>query len=713
MEGYVNEKIDIKKIFGEYVFNDKAMKKFMSKETYNSFKRVLKEEKEIPHNLAKTVAKAMCEWAISLGATHYTHWFQPLTNATAEKHDSFIDFNDKKEIITKLSGRALIKGESDASSLPSGGLRATFEARGYTAWDTTSPAFIKKDATGTTLCIPTAFYSYTGEALDKKAILLRSTDALNKETIKLLKLFGSKAKKVSSMLGAEQEYFLIDRHKYLHRKDIIYTGRTLFGAIMPKSQELFDHYYGSIRSKIGAFMNEVNVELWKLGVPAKTHHNEVAPAQHELAVIYEDANIACDHNQLVMETLRKVASEYDMVCLLHEKPFDKLNGSGKHNNWSIVTDEGENLLAASKNPDSTLQFLLILALVIKAVDENADILRSSASNIGNDRRLGGNEAPPTIISIFLGDELTKIFDNISNIKNSNSKNDTTIIKTGSVAIPDLYKDVSDRNRTSPFAYTGNKFEFRMVGSSDSCAMPIATINTIVAKSMREANEYFANNKTKNKSELKSLIINYIAKLYKEHKRVVFNGNGYSKEWIEEAKKRNLPIVPDMVNGIKVLKSKKAIDLFTNLGVMTESELLSRISVEYETYSNTICIEAKTMINMVKKQILPSCITYKKFLSDSINTIKNTNASTGVEEKLLSEVDSYTNDMSKALNKLESDLNTVENIKDIEEKAFKYRELVVKSMDDLRTYVDSLEMILDRELWPMPSYGDLVFEVSEI
>lgn len=724
------ETIDIKKIFGEYVFDDKSMKKYLSKDTYDKFKKIIKEGKELSPDVAKAVATAMCKWATDNGATHFTHWFQPLTDATAEKHDSFIAFDGSGKVITKLSGKELIRGEADGSSFPTGGIRATFEARGYTAWDVTSPCFIRKDETGTTLCIPTAFYSYTGEALDKKSILLRSMDVINDESVKLISLFGIKTKKVKAMLGPEQEYFLIDRDKYLKRKDLIYTGRTLFGALPPKGQEMDDHYYGAIRSKIGAFMNEVNIELWKLGVPAKTNHNEVAPAQHELAVFYDEANISCDHNQLVMEVLRKVASKYNFVCLLHEKPFDRLNGSGKHNNWSLVTEEGINLLSPAEKNEDSLLFLLILALIIKAVDENAEILRASASNVGNDRRLGGNEAPPTIISVFLGQEFETVLENIENnidiFNKADKKAKTEIIKTGSNAIPDLYKDTTDRNRTSPFAFTGNKFEFRMVGSSDSCAMPVATINTIVAKAFKEANEYFdnkkykktvtvSNGKIKYDDNFKKDVLDYIRNIIKKHKRIIFNGNGYSKEWEQEAINRKLPIVKNMVEAIKVLLSDKAVKLFTSMGVMTEQELRSRVEVQFETYIKTIKIEVLTMINMVKKQIMPACLEYKKELVETINQTMNCMAdvSVEVETNILKELSFRICNMKKSLDMLEEDLVNTEKITDNEKKADEYKKIVVPSMDSLRTDVDAIEMLVDKKYWPLPSYGDLIFEVSKV
>ncbi len=708
---------DIKKIYGKYVFNDKAMKKYIPKETYEKFKKIINDQKELPDNMSKIIAKAMCDWAIDNGATHYTHWFQPLTNMSAEKRESFISFNDKNEIMLKLSGKELIKGESDASSFPSGGIRATFEARGYTAWDISSPAFIKKDETGATLYIPTVFYSYTGEALDKKTLLLRSMDVLNKEAIKLIRLFGNKtSKKVISMLGPEQEYFLINRDLYLKRKDLIYTGRTLFGALPPKGQELDDHYYGTIQSCIGAFMDEVNLKLWELGVPAKTCHNEVAPAQHELAVIYEEANISCDHNQLVMETLKKVANNYNLVCLLHEKPFYNLNGSGKHNNWSIVTDDNINLLS-TLDASTDLQFLLIMALIIKAVDENADILRSSAANVGNDYRLGGNEAPPCIISIFLGEYLTNIFEDLVKNKkiDKNKQKGKAIISTGLTNIPDLYKDTTDRNRTSPLAFTGNKFEFRMVGSSDSCAMPITTINTIVAKAFREANTHFENIKTNSKKEFEEEVISYIIKIFNEHKKIIFNGNGYSKDWLNEAKEKNLPNINNMVSAIQALKTEKSESLFTSMNVMTKTELKSRIQIEFETYIKTIRIEAKTMIDMVKKQILPACIAYIERISKTINEI-NSNVlqiEPTAENEILRELVFNVNNLKLSLDELEKKLNSAEKENDIDKKSISFRDNLIPAMNNVRKNVDILEMLVGKDYWPIPSYGDLVFEVAPL
>ena len=710
--------VDIKKIYGKYVFDDKMMKKYIDKNTYEQFKKIIKNQTELPDSMAKIIAKAMKEFAIDNGATHYTHWFQPLTNTTAEKRESFISLNDKNEIILKLSGRELIKGESDASSFPSGGIRATFEARGYTAWDISSPAFIKKDESGATLCIPTVFYSYTGEALDKKTLLLRSIDVLNKEALKLIKLFGNKtSKKVIAMLGPEQEYFLINRDLYLMRKDLIYTGKTLFGALPPKGQELDDHYYGTIQNDIGSFMDEVNIKLWELGVPAKTCHNEVAPAQHELAVIYEDANIACDHNQIVMETLKKVANNHNLVCLLHEKPFDKLNGSGKHNNWSLMTDDNINLLKPIDSAQTDLQFLFIISLIIKAVDENADILRSSASNVGNDDRLGGSEAPPSIISIFLGEYLTNILDDIIKNKkiNKSKPNNKKIISTGLTAVPDLYKDTTDRNRTSPLAFTGNKFEFRMVGSSDSCSMPITTINTIVAKSFREANEYFSNKKFNSKKSFEEEVIFYMIDILKKHKKIVFNGNGYSKDWEIEAKNRNLPIINDMVSSIQSLKSKKANDLFTSMNVMSEIELKSRIQIEFETYIKTIRIETKTMIDIVKKQILPSCIEYIEKIAKTITTLNSIipQTDTKAESSILKELSFNVNNLKTSLDNLEEKLYFVEKENDAEKKSILFRDNLVPLMKKVRENVDTLEMLVAKDYWPLPSYGDLIFEVSSL
>lgn len=716
---------DIKSLYGMYVFDDKKMKKYCTKEVYLDFKNNLKSNKELSEKTAKGIAEAMCKWAIDMGATQFTHWFQPLTDASCEKRESFLSFDKNNNPIIKLSGKELIKGEADGSSFPTGGIRQTFEARGYTVWDKTSPCFIRNDETGKTLCIPTVFYSYTGEALDKKSILMRSMETISKESVRLLHNFGiTNVKRVYSMLGPEQEYFLIDRNQYLKRKDLIYTGHTLFGALPPKGQDLDDHYYGSIRSKIGAFMDEVNHELWALGVPAKTSHNEVAPAQHEIAVLYDKANVACDNNFLVMEILRKVASRYDMVCLLHEKPFDRINGSGKHNNWSLQTDTQYNLLSTGDEPQNNLLFLLVLTLIIKAVDENADILRCSASNVGNDKRLGGNEAPPTIISIFLGEQLTEVLENVLYGKSNTTVNIKQIIDTGTSAIPNLYKDVTDRNRTSPFAFTGNKFEFRMVGSSDSCAIPVATINTIVAKAFKEANDYFEKNKIKNKTVTQKIVYDkkfeekvrlYIKDILKEHYKIVFNGNGYGKEWFEEAKKRGLPIISNMVEAIDVMNSDKNKKLFTSMNVMTESEINSRVEVCFDTYIKTIRIDVLTMINMVKKQIMPSCLKYKSKLLNNIEQINNLklDITNNVELDILKELDKKINGMKNALDDMENEYNNLEKIDKISEKAKLYSKNLVKKIEELRKNVDDLEMLVDKKYWPIPSFGDLIFEVSKI
>ena len=567
-----SELFNVADIFGEDVFNDTVMQARLPKKVYKKLKETIEEGKELDLATADVIAHEMKEWAIEKGATHYTHWFQPLTGVTAEKHDSFISAPlPNGKVLMSFSGKELIKGEPDASSFPSGGLRATFEARGYTAWDCTSPAFVRKDAAGAILCIPTAFCSYTGEALDEKTPLLRSMEAINKESLRLLRLFGNTtSKKVTPSVGPEQEYFLVDADKFLQRKDLIYTGRTLFGAMPPKGQELDDHYFGTIRQKIASFMKDVNEELWKLGVAAKTQHNEVAPAQHELAPIYAEANIAVDHNQIIMKTLKKVACEHGMKCLLHEKPFAGVNGSGKHNNWSITTDDGINLLDPGKTPHENVQFLMVLACILKAVDVHADLLRESAADPGNDHRLGANEAPPAIISVFLGEQLEDVVDQLISTGEATHSLKGGKLETGVATLPDLAKDATDRNRTSPFAFTGNKFEFRMVGSRDSIAGPNVVLNTIVAEAFAEACEVL-----EKADDFEMAVHNLIKEYLTEHQRVIFNGNGYSDEWVEEAERRGLPNIKSMVEAIPALTTEKAVELFGRFNVFTKAELESR------------------------------------------------------------------------------------------------------------------------------------------
>ena len=691
----MSEVMNVAEIFGKNVFNETVMKERLPKSVFKKMKKTIEDGAELDPSIADVVAHAMKDWAIERGATHYTHWFQPLTGVTAEKHDSFISAPDAEgKVIMEFSGKELIKGEPDASSFPSGGLRATFEARGYTAWDCTSPAFLREDACGVTLCIPTAFCSYTGEALDQKTPLLRSMQAIDEQSLRILRLFGNTtAKRVCPSVGPEQEYFIVDRQKYLQRKDLIYTGRTLFGAMPPKGQELDDHYFGAIRERIGAYMKAVNEELWKLGVTAKTQHNEVAPAQHELAPIYDQANLAVDHNQMVMETLKKVAGRQGLTCLLHEKPFAGVNGSGKHNNWSLTSDDGVNLLNPGDTPHENIQFLLVLACILKAVDTHADLLRESAADIGNDHRLGANEAPPAIISVFLGEA-------------THSKSGGTL-KTGVATLPDLDKDATDRNRTSPFAFTGNKFEFRMVGSSDSIAPANVVLNTIVAEAFKEAAD-----ELEKADDFDTAVHDMIKKLLRDHKRIIFNGNGYSDAWVEEAERRGLPNIRSMVEAIPALTTDKAVKLYESFGVFTKAELESRAEVEYEAYGKMINIEARTMIDMASKQIIPAVIKYTTQLAGSLGAVKAAcpEADTSVQAELLTETSALLSDMKVALAALIDITEEAAGVHGAETQAHVYHEKVVPAMAALRTPADKLEMIVDKDLWPLPSYGDLIFEV---
>ena len=697
----------IEQVFGKDVFNDEVMKAKLPKDVYKSWKKTLESGADLDIEIANVVAHAMKEWALEHGATHYTHWFQPMTGVTAEKHDSFLSPASESKPVLEFSGKELIKGEPDASSFPSGGLRATFEARGYTAWDCTSPAFLQEDAAGVTLCIPTAFCSYTGEALDKKTPLLRSMEALSKQAVRILKLFGyDDVKKVSCSVGPEQEYFLVDREKYLQRKDLIFSGRTLFGAPAPKGQELDDHYFGAIKERIAAFMKDLNIELWKLGILSKTQHNEVAPAQHEMAPIFSTANIATDHNQLVMEIMKKVAKRHNLECLLHEKPFAGVNGSGKHNNWSIVTDTGINLLDPGKEPHNNTKFLLFLAAIIKAVDENAELLRLSASNPGNDHRLGANEAPPAIISIFLGKQLEDIIEQIVKGDVSSSIQGSKL-DTGVHVLPVLKKDATDRNRTSPFAFTGNKFEFRMVGSSMSISGCNFTLNTIVADVLQD----FADELEK-ASDFDSAVQELIKRTVTEHQRVIFNGDGYSDEWVAEAEKRGLPNVKSMVEAIPYLASEKSVKVFERQNVLTKTELESRVEINYEAYSKTINIEAKTMIDMAGKQFIPAIIQYVTSLADSINSIVAAcpDADVSVQTELLTKCSSLLAEAQKALSKLEQVTAEAATKELGKEQATYFKDVVFTTMSALRAPIDELEMIVDQDFWPVPTYGDLLFEV---
>ncbi|WP_432629859.1 glutamine synthetase III [Brotaphodocola sp.] len=705
----MSEIVNMSEVFGKNVFNETVMKERLPKAVFKKLKKTIEDGTELDPSIADVVAHAMMDWAIERGATHYTHWFQPLTGVTAEKHDSFISAPDSEgRVIMEFSGKELIKGEPDASSFPSGGLRATFEARGYTAWDCTSPAFLKEDAIGVTLCIPTAFCSYTGEALDQKTPLLRSMQAIDEQSLRIMRLFGNTtAKRVVPSVGPEQEYFLVDRAKYLQRKDLIYTGRTLFGAMPPKGQELDDHYFGAIRERIGSYMNEVNKELWKLGVTAKTQHNEVAPAQHELAPIYDQANLAVDHNQMVMETLKKVAGRHGMSCLLHEKPFAGVNGSGKHNNWSLTSDDGVNLLSPGETPHENIQFLLVLACILKAVDVHADLLRESAADVGNDHRLGANEAPPAIISVFLGEQLEDVIDQLCSTGEATHSKKGGTLKTGVATLPDLDKDATDRNRTSPFAFTGNKFEFRMVGSADSIASPNVVLNTIVAEAFKEAAD-----ELEKADDFDTAVHDMIKKLLREHKHIIFNGNGYSDAWVEEAERRGLPNIRSMVDAIPALTTEKAIKLFESFNVFTEAELQSRAEVEYEAYAKVINIEAKTMLDMAGKQIIPAVIKYTTELAESLGKVKSAcpEADTSVQTELLTETSALLSDMKVALAGLADIVEECEGMESGSDQAHAYHDKVVPAMAALRAPADKLEMIVDKDLWPFPSYGDLMFEV---
>ena len=704
----MTEKMNVAKIFGENVFNDKVMQERLPKKVYKALRKTIDEGKELDPMVADVVAEAMKNWAVEKGATHYTHIFQPLTGVTAEKHDAFITApRQDGTVLMEFSGKELIKGEPDASSFPSGGLRATFEARGYTAWDCTSPAYVREDAAGAILCIPTAFCSYTGEALDQKTPLLRSMEAINEQALRLLRLFGNTtSKKVTPSVGPEQEYFLVDKQKYLQREDLIFTGRTLFGAMPPKGQELDDHYFGTIRQRIASYMKDVNEELWKLGISAKTQHNEVAPAQHELAPIYAEANIAVDHNQLVMKTLKKVACQHGMQCLLHEKPFDGVNGSGKHDNWSITTDDGINLLEPGKTPHENIQFLLVLACILKAVDDHADLLRWSAADVGNDHRLGANEAPPAIISVFLGEQLDDVITQLISTGSATHSLKGGVLQTGVASLPDLAKDATDRNRTSPFAFTGNKFEFRMVGSQDSISAPNVVLNTIVAEAFEEACD-----ELEKAEDINEKAHDLIKKYLTEHQRIIFNGDGYSDAWVEEAERRGLPNIRSMVDAIPALTTDKAIAMFEKFGVFTKAELESREEIQYEIYAKEINIEARAMINITNKTLIPAVIKDITALAQSINAVKAAcDCDVSVQTELLQESSALLSDAKVALAKLEEVTDKGLTMGDGAARAAYYRDEVTTAMAELRAPIDKLEIIVDKKVWPMPSYGDLIFEV---
>ncbi|MDR2888684.1 MAG: glutamine synthetase III [Lachnospiraceae bacterium] len=699
--------INVEEIFAKNVFTMGKMKDYLPEAVFLEVKRVIDFGGELSLAAADVVARAMKEWAMENGATHYTHWFQPLTGITAEKHDSFVTHPDAEgRMLMEFSGKELIKGEPDASSFPSGGLRATFEARGYTAWDITSPAFLKEAASGVFLCIPTAFCSYTGEALDKKTPLLRSMEAISTQALRIVRLFGNyQASKVVPLVGAEQEYFLVEKEKYMKRPDLIFAGRTLFGAPAPKGQEMDDHYFGVIRERVGAYMKDLNEELWKMGVTAKTQHNEAAPAQHELAPIYETANIAVDHNQIVMETMKRIAVRHDLRCLLHEKPFAGVNGSGKHNNWSLGTDTGINLLDPGETPNENFQFLLVMACVIKAVDTHADLLRQSASDVGNDHRLGANEAPPAIISVFLGEQLEDVVRQLVETGEAMTCKAGGKLMTGVSTLPDLVKDATDRNRTSPFAFTGNKFEFRMAGSADSVASPNTTLNAIVAEAFCEAADIL-----EAAPDFEAAMHGLIEQYFCEHQRIIFNGNGYSEEWVKEAARRGLPNLATMVEAVETLTFDKAVRLFERFGIYTKAELVANQEILYETYAKTINIEARTMIDMAAKQLIPAIIKYTGFLATTINQITNAGASPKVQQRLLNNIQDKLEIMQKAMEHLEDLERVAITITDRKEQAYFYKEQVTVAMEELRVPADELEMLVDRELWPLPTYADLMYEI---
>ena len=703
----MSELLNVEDIFASKVFTVAKMRERLPKKVFQEVTRVMEHGGELSMAAADVVAKAMKDWAVENGATHYTHWFQPLTGITAEKHDSFITHPDSEgRMLMEVSGKELIKGEPDASSFPSGGLRATFEARGYTAWDITSPAFLKESGCGTILCIPTAFCSYTGEALDKKTPLLRSMEALSEQALRIVRLFGNtEATKVTASVGPEQEYFLVDKDLYMQRKDLMFAGRTLFGAAAPKGQEMEDHYFGVIKERVGEYMKDLNLELWKLGVTAKTQHNEVAPAQHELAPIYETANIAVDHNQLVMEAMKRVAYKHDLRCLLHEKPYAGVNGSGKHDNWSITTDNGVNLLDPGDTPNKNIQFLLVLACILKAVDVHADLLRQSASDVGNDHRLGANEAPPAIISVFLGEQLEDVVKQLIETGDAAKVKEGGKLLTGVSTLPDLQKDATDRNRTSPFAFTGNKFEFRMVGSADSIASPNTTLNAIVAEAFCEAADILE------KADDFDIAVHDLIKEYlTEHQRIIFNGNGYSDEWVAEAERRGLPNIKSMIEAAPTLTTDKAVKLFEKFHIFTKVELESREEIIYETYAKTINIEALTMIDMAGKDIIPAVSAYTGDLANTVLAVKEAGAMASTQIELLKKVDGLLTEAQAALETLQAETAKASAIEDVKAQAFYYKDTVKAAMDALRAPVDKLEMVVDSDIWPMPTYGELMFEV---
>ena len=690
---------NVPELFGSMVFNETVMKERLPKDVYRKLKKTMREGTAIDADVAAVVATAMKDWAVSKGATHYTHWFQPMTGVTAEKHDSFISPTDDGSVMMEFSGKELIKGEPDASSFPSGGLRATFEARGYTAWDPTSYAFVKDGS----LYIPTAFCSYTGEILDKKTPLLRSMEAISTQACRVLKLFGKDVRHVTTTVGPEQEYFLIEKKDYAQRKDLIFTGRTLFGAKPPKGQEMEDHYFGSIRPRVAAFMQELDEELWKLGIFAKTKHNEVAPAQHEMAPVFTTTNIATDHNQLTMEVMKRVAQKHGFICLMHEKPFDGVNGSGKHNNWSISTDEGENLLEPGKTPSENAQFLLFLTAVIKAVDEYQDLLRISVASAGNDHRLGANEAPPAIVSMFIGDELQAILDAIES-----GEDYTDMAKTkmdlGVSALPDIPKDTTDRNRTSPFAFTGNKFEFRMLGSAINIACPNIMLNTAVAEELR----LFAE-ELEQADDFETALIALIKREIKAHKRIIFNGNGYDDAWVAEAEARGLHNLKSTVDALPHYTDEANVELFTRHGVYSRVEMESREEALLEEYYKTLHIEALTMSDMVREEILPACVNYQSDLAKTVKNKKEAGITGGMEADLLGRVSALTEELYTKGLALDAAVAQAPSA-DAETVANYYHDTILPAMDAVREPADQLEMLVGKKYWPFPTYSDILFYV---
>ncbi|MFA5422625.1 MAG: glutamine synthetase III [Phycisphaerae bacterium] len=693
----------VTEIFGSNVFNDVIMQQRLPKEIYRSLKKTIQGHQPLDPSTADVIANAMKDWAIEKGATHFCHWFQPMTGLTAEKHDSFISPASNGRTMMEFSGKELIKGEPDASSFPSGGLRATFEARGYTAWDCTSPVFVKKKGESTILYIPCAFCSYTGEAMDKKTPLLRSMDALNKQAIRVLSLLGNtSSKKVIATLGPEQEYFLIDRSFFEKRLDLVLTGRTLFGAPSPRGQELEDHYFGALHERVASFMGELNVELWRLGVSAKTQHNEVAPSQYELAPVFATVNIATDHNQLVMETMQTVALHHGFVCLLHEKPFAGVNGSGKHNNWSMVTDDGYNLLDPGNTPHDNMVFLVFLCAVIKAVDKYAKILRASVANAGNEHRLGANEAPPAIVSIFLGDQLTDIIDQIAAGCAKSSKQGGEL-KLGVSTLPPLPKDSTDRNRTSPFAFTGNKFEFRMVGSSQSTAGPMFVLNTIVADVLSEIADELEKAK-----DIKASAQKILCKIVKEHRRVIYNGDNYIPEWVQEAEKRGLANMRSSVESLNSIMDKENVALFSKHKVLSKAELHARMDILLEVYNKMINIEALTMLNMAKRQILPAAVEYSGRLAGVVNNVSSTDVDFDVQKSMLEKVGGLIKLLHSSIGKLESAVDQVNSVKGVSKRASQYHDIVKPAMQDVRSAADELEKIVGVKYWPLPTYAEMLF-----